>query len=159
MEKLHTKMKLKAEEGRLLKCEPFVFTSLLCQEEFSGNWVAHERWNWREFNEGTIYKGEGRLRGETRDSDKPRNSTQQGAFTTPGLKKHVFLLLLDLDNTVAVGEEAGDGAGGWPQWSNVATVRLHKAKREPGWLKSPTFLFPHLWISFQSVHWAGPNWS
>lgn len=51
------------------------------------------------------YKGMGRLKEATRDGESPRNSMQQGAVTTRGLKKQAVLLFLALEYTVAVEEE------------------------------------------------------
>ena len=104
LEKLHTKMKLKAGGSRLLKCELFqyqkhdqTFASLLYPWGPSRKWRSHEKWNWKEFNEGTICKGVGSFQGATRESEAPRNSRhrrlhhprpeEMSGFAAPGSGK------------------------------------------------------------------------
>ena len=154
-------MKLKAGGSRLLKCELFqyqkhdqTFASLLYPWGPSRKWGSHEKWNWKEFNEGTIYKGVGRCQGATRDSEAPRNSChrrihhprpqEMSGFAAPGS-----------------GKGSSCGRGGrirvlWPQGRKVCTIQLHLGKEGVGKIKI-TSIFPTFEISLRSLLLGRPN--
>lgn len=128
------KWKLKAGGSRLLKCELFqyqkhdqTFASLLYPWGPSRNGGVTRR-NWKEFNEGTIYKGVEGAR-SNKGAVKHPGIRAIGEFTTPGLKRWVVLLLLDLEKAAVVEEGAGYGCCGL----RGGRCALFSALKRRGW--------------------------
>ena len=155
-------MKLKAGGSRLLKCELFqyqkhdqTFASLLANPWGpSRKWRSHEKWNWKEFNEGTIYKGVGRFQGATRESEAPRNSCHRRLHPRPE----------EMSGFAAPGSGKGSscGRGGrirvlWPQGRKVRAIQLHLGEEGIGKIKI-TNIFPTFEISLWSLLLGRPNW-
>ena len=153
-------MKLKAGGSRLLKCELFqyqkhnpVFASLLYPWGPSRKWRSHEKWNWKEFNERTIYKGVGRCQGATRDSEAPGNPCPRRLHHPRPEEMSGFAASVS-------GRGSSCGRGGrmrvlWPQWRKVRTIQLHLGEEGLGRLKSPT-CSPPLKSSCGVSYWVDP---
>ena len=119
----------------------------------SRKWRSHEKWNWKEFNEGTIYKGVGRFQGATRESEAPRNSCHRRLHPRPE----------EMSGFAAPGSGKGSscGRGGrirvlWPQGRKVRAIQLHLGEEGIGKIKSPTFS-PPLKSPCGASYWVDPT--
>lgn len=154
-------MKLKAGGSRLLKCELFqhqkhnpMFASLLYPWGPSRKWRCHEKWNWKDFNERTIYKGVGRCQGATRNSEAPRNSCPRRLHHPRPDEMSGFAASIS-------GRGSSCGRGGriwvlWPQWKKVHTIQLRLGEEGVGKIKV-TNMFPTFDIFLWSLLLGRPN--